>query len=77
MESVGVTHDGAAWADEHLALVRRLIEADGPLTTAEVRARLPALDARVTRGKGAYQAEVAIAAGVIVALAASGRHRAG
>src|SRR5580765_8525564 len=29
MESVGVTRDGAAWADEHLALVRRLIETDG------------------------------------------------
>jgi len=67
-----VTDDGAAWADEHLALTRELIETDGPLTTAEVRARLPALDARVTRGKGAYQADVAIASQVIVALGASG-----
>ena len=37
-----------------------------------MRARLPALDARVTRGKGKYQADVAIAAAVIVTLAASG-----
>ena len=72
MEAAGVTQDGAAWTDEHLALTRRLIETDGPLTTADVRARLPALDARVTRGKGAYQVDVAIAAQVIVALAASG-----
>ncbi len=72
MEAAGVTRDGLAWVEEHLALVRGLIEADGPLTTAEVRSRLPALDARVTRGKGKYQADVAIAAGVIVALAASG-----
>ncbi len=72
MEAAGVTEDGAAWTEEHLALARRLIETDGPLTTAELRARVPALDVRVTRGKGAYQAEVAIASQVIVALAASG-----
>ena len=72
MEAAGVTRDGPAWVEEHLALVRSLIETEGPLTTAEVRSRLPALDARVTRGKGKYQADVAIAAGVIVALAASG-----
>ena len=72
MEAAGVTDDGAAWTEEHLALARRLIETDGPLTTAELRARVPALDARVTRGKGAYQADVAIASQVIVALAASG-----
>jgi hypothetical protein len=49
-----------------------LIADDGPLTTAEVRAALPALDARVTRGRGQYQADVAVAASVIVTLAASG-----
>ncbi len=72
MEAAGVTRDGAAWVDEHLALVRGLVESDGPLTTAEIRARLPALDVRVTRGKGTYQADVAIASQVVVALAASG-----
>jgi len=72
MQAAGVTSDGAAWVEEHLALVRSLLETEGPLTTAQLRSRLPALDARVTRGKGAYQADVAIAAGVVVALAASG-----
>ena len=72
MEAAGVTEDGAAWTQQHLTLARQLIETDGPLTTAELRSRVPALDARVTRGKGAYQADVAIAAQVIVALAASG-----
>ena len=72
MESAGVTDDGAAWTAEHLELARGVIESEGPLTTAELRSRLPALDARVTRGKGAYQVDVAIAAQVVVALAASG-----
>jgi hypothetical protein len=72
MESTGIATDGTAWADEHLALLRRLIEQDGPLTTAEVRAALPALDARVSRGKGRYQVDVAVAASVVVTLAASG-----
>jgi Winged helix DNA-binding domain len=72
VERAGLTDDGEAWTREHLALVRGMIEKDGPLTTAQVRAALPALDERVTRGKGQYQADVAIAGSVIVALAASG-----
>ena len=72
MEATGIASDGAAWAAEHLALVRRMIEDDGPLTTAQVRLALPTLDARVTRGKGQYQADVAVAASVIVTLAATG-----
>ncbi len=72
MQAAGIAPDGEAWAAEHVALVRRMIEDDGPLTTSEVRAALPALDARVTRGKGQYQADVAVAASVIVTLAASG-----
>ena len=71
MEKAGVTADGAGWVREHLELVRRMID-DGPATTAEVRAALPALDARVTRGAGHYQADVAVASSVIVTLAASG-----
>jgi hypothetical protein len=70
--ATGIASDGHAWADEQLALVRRMIEEEGPLTTAQIRAALPALDARVTRGKGSYQADVAVAASVIVVLAASG-----
>ena len=72
METTGIARDGIAWTEEHLGLVRRMIEQDGPLTTAQVRAALPTLDARVTRGKGRYQADVAVAGSVIVTLAASG-----
>jgi hypothetical protein len=72
METAGIALDGDAWAKEQLDLVRRMIEQDGPMTTAEVRAALPDLDARVTRGKGRYQADVAVAASVVVTLAASG-----
>src|SRR3954447_21982244 len=72
LQSTGLATDGLAWTREHLALVRRMIEDDGPLTAAEVREALPALDARVTRGKGRYQADVALAGSVIVTLAASG-----
>jgi hypothetical protein len=72
MEATGVAQDGEAWTAEHLELVRRMIEQDGPMTTSEVRAALPTLDARITRGKGRYQADVAVAASVIVTLAASG-----
>jgi hypothetical protein len=71
-EQAGLTDDGPQWAEEHLGLVRRLIQREGPLTTSEVRERLPALDARITRGKDSYQVEVAIARQVITALAASG-----
>ncbi|MGC4109228.1 MAG: winged helix DNA-binding domain-containing protein [Nocardioides sp.] len=72
MQTAGIATDGDAWADKQLATVRRLIADDGPLTTAQVRAELPELDARVSRGKGQYQADVAVAASVIVTLAASG-----
>jgi DNA glycosylase AlkZ-like len=68
----GVTKNGTAWVADHLAMVEELIRTDGPQTTSEVRASLPALDARVTRGRGTYQAEVALAASVITVLAASG-----
>jgi hypothetical protein len=72
MEATGIAADGDAWAAEQLRSVRRMIEQDGPLTTADVRAALPALGARVSRGKGRYQVDVAVAASVIVTLAASG-----
>jgi hypothetical protein len=72
VEDTGISPDGAAWVEEHLALLQRLLADEGPLTAAQIRQRLPALDARVTRGKGRYQAEVAISGRVIVALAATG-----
>jgi hypothetical protein len=72
VEDGGVTKDGEAWVADQLALVEELIRTGGPRTTSEVRASLPALDARITRGTGTYQAEVALAAGVVTTLAASG-----
>jgi hypothetical protein len=72
MQTAGIAADGHAWAEEHLARVRRMIEDEGPLTTSQVRLALPTLDARVTRGRGDYRADVAVAASVIVTLAASG-----
>jgi Winged helix DNA-binding domain len=71
-EQGGLTRDGARWVREHLGLLRDLIEREGPLTTSQVRERLPALDARITRGKESYRVEVAIASQVVTALAASG-----
>jgi hypothetical protein len=68
----GIARDGLAWTQEHLELLRELIAEQGPLTASAIREGLPALDARVTRGKGVYQAEVAIAGRMIVTLAATG-----
>jgi hypothetical protein len=72
VQDVGLADDGLAWTTEHLALLQKLLDDEGPLTAAEIRRRLPALDVRVTRGTGAYQAEVAISGRVIVTLAATG-----
>jgi hypothetical protein len=72
VHDTGIAPDGLAWTEHHLDLLRDLLADQGPLTAAQIRERLPALDARVTRGKGAYQADVAIAGRVIVALAATG-----
>ncbi|HEX3931902.1 MAG TPA: winged helix DNA-binding domain-containing protein [Nocardioides sp.] len=72
MQRAGIAADGETWAEQQLETVRQMIADDGPLTTAQVRAALPELDARVTRGRGTYQADVAVAASVVVALAASG-----
>ena len=72
VQATGLADDGLDWTRHHLDLLRRLLADEGPLTAAEIRERLPALDARVTRGKGAYRAEVAISGRIIVALAATG-----
>jgi len=72
VHDTGIAPDGLAWTEQHLDLLRRLLADEGPLTAAQIRERLPALDARVTRGKGSYQADVAISGRVIVTLAATG-----
>jgi hypothetical protein len=72
VHDTGIARDGLAWTEQHLDLLHRLLADEGPLTAAQIRERLPALDARVTRGKGTYQADVAISGRVIVTLAATG-----
>jgi winged helix DNA-binding protein len=72
VQDTGIARDGLAWTEEHLDLLEGLLAERGPLTAAAIREALPALDARVTRGKGAYQAEVAISGRIIVTLAATG-----
>ncbi|MFZ2012713.1 MAG: winged helix DNA-binding domain-containing protein [Nocardioides sp.] len=72
VHDTGIADDGSAWTQQHLDLLRRLLADEGPLTAAQIRERLPALDVRVTRGKGTYQAEVAISGRVIITLAATG-----
>ncbi len=72
VHDTGIADDGLAWTEHHLDLLRRLLADEGPLTATQIRERLPALDARVTRGKGAYQAQVAISGRVIITLAATG-----
>jgi DNA glycosylase AlkZ-like len=72
VEDTGIASDGLAWTEDHLELLRRLLADEGPLTAAQIRERLPTLDVRVTRGKGRYQAEVAISGRVIITLAATG-----
>jgi hypothetical protein len=72
VQDTGIAGNGLMWTEQHLDLLRRLLTDQGPLTGAQIRERLPALDARVTRGKGSYQADVAISGRVIVTLAATG-----
>lgn len=73
VEEAGIAADGAAWTQAHLEAVLHLLELDGPMGTAQIRAALPALDARLTRGAGTrYQADVAIARQVVVVLGARG-----
>ncbi len=69
----GIATDGEEWVTEQTAAVHELLRAGGPRTTMELRAALPALDARFTYGEGkAYGGESPIAPRVLTALAASG-----
>jgi len=72
VHDTGIARDGLAWTKKHLDLLHRLLADEGPLTAAQIREQLPALDTRVTRGKGTYQADVAISGRMIVTLAATG-----
>lgn len=69
----GIAADGEAWVAEQTAAVHDLLRAEGPRMTVELRAALPALDARLTYAEGkTYGGELPIAPRVLTTLAASG-----
>lgn len=69
----GIAADGPAWVAEQTAAVHDLLRSRGPMTTMQLRAALPALDARFTYAEGkAYGADLPIAPRVLTTLAASG-----
>jgi hypothetical protein len=69
----GIAADGAAWVAEQTVAVHDLLRAEGPRTTMQLRAALPALEARFRYAEGkSYAAELPIAPRVLTTLAASG-----
>jgi hypothetical protein len=69
----GIAADGEAWVREQTAAVHDLLRTSGPRTTMQLRAEIPALDARINTAEGkAYGAEIPIAPRVLTTLAASG-----
>ena len=69
----GIAEDGPTWVAEQTAAVHDLLRAHGPRTTMQLRAELPALDARLTYAEGkSYGAELPVAPRVLTTLAASG-----
>lgn len=69
----GITTDGEAWVATQTAAVHDLLRTAGPRMTTQLRAELPALDARLTYGEGkSYGGEMPIATRVLTTLAASG-----
>jgi len=69
----GITDDGPAWVETATADVLTLLHERGPMTTMQLRAELPALDARLVVSPGkAYGGEFPIAPRVLTTLAASG-----
>lgn len=69
----GIASDGAAWVAEQTRAVHDLLRAEGPRSTMQLRAALPALDARLTYAEGkSYGGDLPIAPRVLTTLAASG-----
>lgn len=69
----GIATDGEAWVATRTAAVLDLLRDGGPLTTMELRAALPALEARLTYGEGKpYGGEGTVAPRVVTTVAASG-----
>lgn len=73
VEKGGIAADGAAWVAEQTAAVHDLLRAEGPRTTMQLRAAIPALEARLVYAEGkSYGGELPVAPRVLTTLAASG-----
>ncbi|HEU4567029.1 MAG TPA: winged helix DNA-binding domain-containing protein [Marmoricola sp.] len=69
----GIATDGAVWVRETTEAVLAALREHGPMTTAQLREMLPALDSRLTYAEGkSYAATTPIAPRVLTTLAASG-----
>lgn len=69
----GIAADGATWVEEQTTAVHDLLRTQGPRTTMQLRAEIPALDARFDTASGkAYGVSTPIAPRVLTTLAASG-----
>jgi hypothetical protein len=69
----GITGDGAGWVDATTTEVLAMLHERGPMSTMQLRAELPALDARLVVSPGKkYGGEFPIASRVLTTLAASG-----
>ena len=74
VEANGVASDGDRWVSEAGEQVLRSLRQHGPLTTAELRERLPALSQRLETAPGkSYGGSFPVAPRVLSTLAASGR----
>ena len=72
VEAGGIARDGAAWVRETGAAVLARVR-EQPATTAQLRAAVPALEARLTLSPGkAYGGEFPVAPRLLAALAAGG-----
>jgi hypothetical protein len=73
LAKAGVTDDGPAWVEATSAAVLATLHARGPMTTAQLRASLPALAERLVVSPGKkYGGEFPVAPRVLTTLAASG-----
>jgi hypothetical protein len=73
VEKAGITRDGPRWVEETTEAVLATLHDQGPMTTMELRAAVPALEARLVISPGkAYGGEFPVASRVLTTLASSG-----
>ena len=73
VEKAGITRDGPRWVEETTEAVLATLHDQGPMTTMELRAAVPALEARLVISPGkTYGGEFPVASRVLTTLASSG-----